>query len=142
MGIFDFLGGPLKGLVDGIGGIFNNLHTSEEEKLKAQRELLALQAGFQLEMAKVDAEWAKTQASVINAEIHSQSWAARNWRPILMLTFCYIIAHNYVLSPMFHLERVEIPPDMWTLLDVGVGGYIVSRGAEKIVPGVVASLKK
>jgi hypothetical protein len=26
---------------------------------------------------------------------------------------------------------LEIPPDMWDLLKIGLGGYVVSRGVEK-----------
>ena len=136
MSFLEFLGAPFKGIIDGVGGIINNLHTSEEEKLEAQRKLLELQAGFQLKMAEADVELAKQQASVVTSEVESQSWLARNWRPILMLTFTYIIFHNYVLAPVFHIERTEIPLDMWTMLNIGVGGYITLRSAEKIAPNV------
>jgi hypothetical protein len=48
-----------------------------------------------------------------------------------MLVFTYIVAHNYVLSPVFGINYVVIPAEMWSLLKIGVGGYIVGRSAEK-----------
>ncbi|MCS7280543.1 MAG: hypothetical protein NZ583_02795 [Desulfobacterota bacterium] len=36
-------------------------------------------------------------------------------------------------APLFRLPSLEIPPDMWTLLEIGIGGYVVGRSAEKIV---------
>lgn len=69
--------------------------------------------------------------------MESQSWLARSWRPLTMLTFTYIIAHSFVLAPLFGLEVLPIPPDMWELLKLGMGGYIIGRSAEKIAPAVL-----
>lgn len=131
-GLVDALGGPVKGLIEGIGGVIDKLHTSEEEKAQAKLALFQAEAELTKELARVDAEWAKAQAQVITAE-QNGSWLASSWRPILMLTFTYIIAHTYVLAPMFSLPPVEIPEPMWELLKLGVGGYVVGRTAEKIV---------
>lgn len=68
---------------------------------------------------------------VILAEAKGGSWIQRNWRPITMLTFVYIIAHNYIFAPIFSLQSLEIPPDMWALLKIGMGGYIIGRSAER-----------
>lgn len=59
------------------------------------------------------------------------NWLQRSWRPILMLVFTYIIFHNYVVVPIFGAPVAVIPPDMWTLLKIGVGGYIAGRTLEK-----------
>ncbi len=54
-----------------------------------------------------------------------------------MLTFVAIIANNYILYPYLALfwsdaPVLEIPPDMWGLLKIGLGGYVVGRSGEKI----------
>lgn len=134
MGIFDFLGGPLKGLIDSVGGIIDDLNTSGEEKLEARAQLLALQQDFQTKLLEADVEMAKTQASVITAEIASKSWLARNWRPILMLVYTYIILHQFVLAPTLGLPSVEIPPQMWAGLNIGTAGYLGLRTVEKTLP--------
>ena len=50
----------------------------------------------------------------------------------------FIIANNYIFVPyanMF-LEKdiipLELTQDMWELLKIGLGGYIVGRSAEKV----------
>lgn len=135
-GLGSLIGGPLKDLISGVGDVVDKFVTTDKEKLEAQRALLEIERGFQTKMAELDGEWAKTQASIINAETNSQSWLARNWRPLLMLVFTYIVAHNFVIAPIFHLSAVPIPPDMWDLLRIGMGGYIVGRSLEKIAPKV------
>ncbi len=75
----------------------------------------------------------ESQAQIIVAEAGGQSWLQRNWRPILMLTFTYVVAHNYIVAPLFSLTRLDVPPDMWELLKLGTGGYIIGRSVEKSV---------
>lgn len=76
------------------------------------------------------------QAEVIIAEAKGESYLQRNWRPILMLTFVAIIANNYILAPYLQLlisinTTLPIPDQMWDLLKLGIGGYIVGRSVEK-----------
>lgn len=134
------LSSPLSGLIKSVGGIIDNLNTSSGEKLAAQKQLVELEYDFQKQMASLDVEFAKAQAGVVQEEVKSHSWMARNWRPILMLTFTYIIAHNFIIAPMFNTERVPIPPDMWDLLRIGMGGYIAGRSLEKIAAPVAQAI--
>ena len=74
--------------------------------------------------------------SVIQAEAKSEHWIVAAWRPITMLTFVFIIANNYILYPYLSLfidnaPMLEIPENMWELIKIGLGGYVVSRGVEK-----------
>lgn len=97
-------------------------------QLKAQLQLAVLQA---------DAAELEARAAVIIAEAQGESWLQRNWRPVTMLTFVAILANNFVLVPYalaFGLEvpMLEIPPGMWGLLTVGIGGYVAGRTAEKL----------
>ena len=53
-----------------------------------------------------------------------------------MLVFVFIIANNYIIAPyakaLFDVELIlELPPQMWDLLKIGLGGYVVGRSAEK-----------
>jgi len=81
----------------------------------------------------------KESATIIRAEANSQSWLARNWRPMLMCLFGLIIANNYILFPYVNLFAPQnavllpIPVDLWDLLKLGIGGYVVGRSGEKIV---------
>lgn len=133
---------PFRDLIQSVGSIIDGLHTSGEEKLDAQRKLVELERDFQIRMAEIDAENAKTAAEVIVAEARSQSWMARNWRPLTMLTFTFIVAFNYILSPLFGLPYLEMPDNLWDLLQIGMGGYVFGRTVEKIAPAVADALKK
>lgn len=96
-----------------------------------------LKAAFTNELLAVGVEELKQSAAVIIAEAKG-GWLQRNWRPMLMTAFGAIIVNNYILAPylqaMFSFSvNLEIPPDMWDLLKIGIGGYIVGRSTEKAV---------
>lgn len=91
---------------------------------------LAAKLKADITMALMDA-----QKDVIIAE-SGGGWLQRNWRPIMMMVFVYIIANNYILVPYaaavgLTIPSLEIPAGMWNLLTVGLGGYVASRGFEK-----------
>lgn len=82
------------------------------------------------------------QVSLILAEIKGESWLQRNWRPGLMAMFGAIVFNNYIVAPYLGLLMgneyklmLEVPPDMWSLLKLGVSGYVVGRSLEKIAGG-------
>ncbi len=80
------------------------------------------------------------QVKVILAEAQGQSWLQRNWRPLLMMTVMVIIANNYILAPylqaIFGANKFPIlplPDQLWQLMNLGLGGYVVGRSAEKLM---------
>lgn len=84
------------------------------------------------------------QAGVITAEAQSSNKLTSSWRPMLMYIFMAIIVNNYILGPylqaMFHTGvTLAMPPDMWDLLKLGVGGYVVGRSVEKAAGAYGAS---
>jgi len=94
---------------------------------------IALKGEIEKIVKTKEAEFVSYQRDIIVAEAKSDSWAARNWRPIMMLTFVFIVFNNHVLAAWIpSITLVELPPDMWTLLQIGLGGYIVGRSGEKI----------
>ena len=84
------------------------------------------------------------QARVITAEATSGNKLAAFWRPITMLVFVAIIANNYIvalyLQAMFHVGlTLTIPPGIWDLLKLGIGGYVAGRSVKKAVSTYSAS---
>ena len=142
MGLFSLLSGPIKDVFGSVGSIVDNLHTSTEEKLAAKAKLLEIEAGLTTHVLEYESTLAKEQAANIRAEATSQSWLARNWRPITMLVFVYIIAHNHIIAPIIGLPSLEIVPDMWSLIKIGLGGYVIGRSAEKIVPATMGAMRQ
>jgi len=129
-GILDILAGPVKGLVSGVGGIIDDLHTSEEEKLEAKSKILAMASSFQTDLVKA-------QRDIVVSEAQGKSWLQRNWRPMTALTFLVIIANNYIVVPYVlafgaRVPTLDIPPGMWALLNIMIGGYVAGRSVEKV----------
>lgn len=74
-------------------------------------------------------------SAIITAEARG-STLQRNWRPLLMLTVVAIIANNYLLLPYARAFGLPIPlltllDGLWSLLTLGVGGYVIGRSGEK-----------
>lgn len=142
-GILDnILGSGIGDLAKGVGDVIGKFVADPNQKVEAQLEVERLTNALNLQLITADKDFAVQQASVITAEAKSESWLARNWRPILMLTFTFIIAFNYILAPIInsfasdgkvYLIALVIPPDMWGLLKLGVSGYIVGRSVEKVM---------
>ncbi len=108
-------------------GLFDVVDQAVEDKDEAAKIKAALQQKvLDGQMKEIEAA-----AQVIVAEAQGESWLQRNWRPMLMCLFGVIIANNYVVVPLFGTATAEIPPDMWDLLKIGVGGYVVGRSVEK-----------
>ncbi len=102
------------------------------EKLKTQVTLEL----SQMDHSEIE-KLIENRAKIVVAEAQGHSWLQRNWRPMLMTVFTFIIAWNYAVVPVLscvftQLKPAIIPPDMWQLLKIGVGGYIVGRSGEKI----------
>ena len=97
---------------------------------------------FRLALLAQETALVEASRDVVVAEAQSESWLARNWRPLIMLTFGAILANNYIIVPWlqaFGIQTVavlEIPEGMWGLLTVGLGGYVVGRTIEKTGSGV------
>lgn len=134
--------GGITGVIDSISGVIGKFVADPAQKMQAQLEMTKIATDYQVQLLNADKDLAVQQASVITAEVKSESWLARNWRPILMLVFTFIIANNYIFAPMFSITVLPIPDQMWELLKLGIGGYIVGRSVEKIAPDVVTALKK
>ena len=76
------LGGLFSGgaadLVKGVGGVIDNLHTSKEEKLEAERKIKELIANYEVEMEKnITSRW--------QADLKSDSWLSKNVRPLVLI---------------------------------------------------------
>ena len=72
--------GGAKDLVEGVGGVIDNLHTSKAEKLEAERKVKELIASYQTSLEKeITTRW--------QADMTSDSWLAKNIRPMTLAFF-------------------------------------------------------
>jgi len=123
--ILEFLGGNV---IKEIGGIIDNLFTTDEERLEAKNKIFKVIQEKELELQKM-------QTDIIIAEAKG-NWLQRSWRPILMLSFGFIVIYVKFLAPLFDLTIPPLENEFWDLLQIGIGGYVVGRSAEKIAKNV------
>jgi len=118
--------GGAKDLVEGVGGVIDNLHTSKEEKLEAEREIKELVSSYQSTLEKeISSRW--------NADMNSDSWLSKNVRP-LVLVFLVI---STVLMIFIDAGTVNFTVEAkWTdllqlVLITVIGAYFGGRSLEK-----------
>jgi hypothetical protein len=114
-----------------IGKVLDSIFPDKEKATAAKVKVLEMQANG--ELAGLDA-----QVKIIVAEANSSHTLAAIWRPIIMLMFGFIIFNNYILYPYLILffddaPMLEIPVDLWELIKIGLGGYVLGRSGEKVV---------
>lgn len=120
--ILEFLGGNV---VKEVGKVIDNLFTSEEERIKAKNEIFKVLKEKELELQKM-------QTDIIIAEAKG-NWLQRSWRPILMLSFGFIVIYVKFIAPLFDLRIPELENEFWNLLQLGIGGYVIGRTGEKMI---------
>lgn len=98
---------------------------SEEEKNKVQSFLAIFTA----------------QAEIVKTEAASTHWLAANWRPLTMLTFTALIVARWFGWAAPNLSEAEYLK-LWSIVEFGLGGYVVGRSVEKIAPTVAGAFKK
>ncbi len=126
-----------EGILKGADGLF----TSDEERLNAKARIMGVQSDVMAMSLDYESKLNDAKSNIIIAEAQGSSWMQRNWRPTLMLTIVAIVANNYIIYPYLVLFGIpatplELPDELFTLMQIGVGGYIVGRSAEKIAKTV------
>ena len=114
-------------LVKGIGGVIDNLHTSKEEKLAAEFKVKELISNYEVEMEKtITDRW--------KADMESDSWLAKNIRP---MTLAFLVVST-VLMIFIDAGTIKfIVEDKWTdllqiVLITVIGAYFGGRSLEKV----------
>lgn len=120
MGLFSIA----KGILAPVLGIVDKAVKDKDLAAKLKNDLQV--QGLELIHSELQA-----QSSIIVAEANSESWLARNWRPITMLSFvALIIMHWLGLTDQTITESQSV--ELLNLVKVGLGGYVIGRSAEKV----------
>lgn len=124
-------------ILKALAGLIPSIGRAIEEAIPDKDLARRLTHEIESMVLNIQAALVQAKASIIIAEAQGESWIQRSWRPLTMLTFVFIIANNYIIVPYavafgLNVPMLEIPPGMWGLLTVGIGGYIGGRSFEKI----------
>ncbi len=130
------MGFPIAELITGIfkpaAELIDSLHTSEEERMEQHTAQMKVQLDVALKFLDYESKIQSNQAKIVLAEVSGtgvKSW----WRPITMLTFL-VLAVADAMGLVQWASGKPLADEAWTLLQIGLGGYVVGRSAEKIVP--------
>lgn len=118
--------------------LIDDLHTSGEEegeiaiKLKnLEVSLATLQNEVTLKVMEYEGKLLEAKSNIIMSETNSDSWLVKNWRPLTMLSFVgIVISYWFGYSPP-NATPADID-NMFSLIKLGLGGYVVGRTAEKV----------
>tara|TARA_R110001592_G_scaffold3593_1_gene20701 strand:- start:2261 stop:2647 length:387 start_codon:yes stop_codon:yes gene_type:complete len=114
-------------LVKSVGGVIDNLHTSKEEKLEAERKIKELMANYEIEMEKnITSRW--------EADLKSDSWLSKNVRPLVMifLIVCTMLL-IFIDAGALNFEVKSSWVDLLQLVLITViGAYFGGRSLEKV----------
>ena len=120
-----FSGGATE-LVKGVGGVIDDLHTSEEEKLEATQKIKELVSNYEVEMEKtITDRW--------KSDMASDSWMSKNVRPMVLI----FLVVSTVLMIFIDAGAISfVVEDKWTdllqlVLITVIGAYFGGRSLEK-----------
>ena len=114
-------------LVKGVGGVIDNLHTSKEEKLEAERKIKEIIANHEAAMEKnITSRW--------EADLKSDSWLSKNVRPLVLifLIVCTMLL-IFIDAGTIKFEVKSSWVDLLQLVLITViGAYFGGRSFEKV----------
>jgi len=93
------------------------------KELEQSGDLAELQAYIQILQGRV---------SIIKEEASSEHFITATWRPITMLTFTGLVVARWLGFSAEGITEAEYI-QLWEILKLGIGGYVVGRSGEKIM---------
>ena len=118
--------GGAKDLIEGVGGVIDNLHTSKDEKLAAELKIKELVANYETQMEKeITSRW--------QADMASDSWLSKNIRPLVLL---FLVVSTVLLIFIDAGTIKFVVESKWTdllqlVLITVIGAYFGGRSIEK-----------
>jgi len=114
-------------LIKSVGGVVDNLTTSKEEKLEAERKIKELIANYEVEMEKnITSRW--------EADLKSDSWLSKNVRPmtLIFLIVCTMLL-IFIDAGAINFNVKDSYVDLLQLVLITViGAYFGGRSFEKV----------
>ena len=114
-------------LIKNVGGVIDNLTTSKEEKMEAERKVKDLVMGYEAEMQKqVTERW--------KMDMQSDSWLSKNIRPLVLIflvvsTVMLVFIDAGVISFEVKASWVDL---LQLVLITVIGAYFGGRSLEKV----------
>ncbi len=132
------LTGPL------IDAVLNTIDAARARNLSEGRLRAELQEAITQAITEVATTELQARRDILLAELHGESLLQRLWRPIVALTFAFILLFYALILPIavdwFGLPPVRVGDTLlgWimTSVNIALGGYIGGRTLEKMALGL------
>lgn len=134
--MFETLVGPVTTLIT---SVLDRIIPDPAQAAQAKLQLLELAQKGELAQLAADSDLTKAAASIVQSEAASSNWLASSWRPITMLVFVVLIVARWFGWAAPNLQEAEYLK-LWDIVQLGLGGYVIGRSAEKIIPAVASSI--
>lgn len=117
-----------------LGDVIKRVIPDSEAQAKAEAEaqMLLMQRSADIEQAAAD---------VVKTEAQSEHWLTASWRPIVMLTLTALIVARWLGYSAPGISEAEALK-LWSIVEIGLGGYVIGRSAEKIAPMVAEAMRR
>jgi hypothetical protein len=123
-----------------LGGIFGQITKSIFPDPADELKRMELQQQLQIALLQQSAAIEAASADIVKTEAASSHWLAANWRPMLMVFFAGLIGARWFGWSAQGISETEYLK-LWDIVQLGLGGYVIGRSAEKTLPGVVAAMR-
>lgn len=131
MSFLDIVSSIFKPITD----VIDHVLPSGDAKIQLQQKILESQMQAASQVMDYEKQLLDSQSKIITAEAQGNSWLQRYWRPVTMLTFLAL-----VVCDSFGWLHNPLAPQAWTLLQIGLGGYVAGRSLEKIAPNITNAI--
>lgn len=121
----------LTALISTVGSFFTGLFNFKGEQARTVQDAIKVLA----EVNQSDAQATVASAQALSSILTQGSFLEKNWRPVLMVILMIILVASFFGYIPSHLNDPVSPTmeKIWTLLEIGLGGYLPLRTLEKIV---------
>ncbi len=133
--------GIILALISGVSSFFGGLFNFKGQQAETVQSAL----GVLKSINDVDGQSATAAAQALSAILTQGSFLEKNWRPVLMVVLMGILIASFFGYIPSHLNDPVSPTmdKVWTLLQIGLGGYLPLRTIEKVMQQVnISSILK
>ena len=127
----NLISGLVSETIGKVSGLISEFITDKDKALELQTQIEKELIKLEERALEYEKRLMESRRDIIVAEAKSESWLTRNWRPITMLTFTALIVADWLGISAPNLTP-ELKGKLFSIIQIGLGGYVIGRSAEKI----------
>jgi hypothetical protein len=129
------------GILKEINAVIDHFTLSADAKAAIQTAAVNAQIAQSTKEMDYRMQILEAQSKVIVSEAQSGSWLTQNWRPITMMVFLALVVLSWFRGPPPNMPP-DIVMELFQIIKLGLGGYVIGRSVEKVAGPVVQAVLK